>query len=129
MGTTLTLAFAIDWTMFVAHAGDSRCYLFSQGQLQQVTHDHTVAAEMVRQGILPPEKADRYPFRNIVTNVLGGSTPGVKVELHRMELHPGDLLLLCSDGLTDMVESNMIAAILRQGGSPQQICERLVGEA
>ncbi len=129
MGTTLTLAFAVDWTLFVAHAGDSRCYLFSGDLLHQLTHDHTVAAEMVRQGVLSPDKASRYPFRNIVTNVLGGSTPGVRVELHRAELRPGDIVLLCSDGLNDLVDDDMIGAALRQSGSPKEICERLVAEA
>ncbi len=129
MGTTLTLAFAVDWTLFVAHAGDSRCYLYSGGNLQQITHDHTVAAELVRQGVLSPESASRYPFRNIVTNVLGGTTPGVKVELHRMDLHPGDTLLLCSDGLTDMVSPEYITATMRDGQDAKQICDRLVAEA
>ena len=129
MGTTLTLAFAVDWTLFVAHAGDSRCYLYSGGRLHQLTHDHTVAAELVRQGVLPVDKAGRYPFRNIVTNVLGGSTPGVKVELHRMDLDPGDVLLLCSDGLTDKISDELIAAVLSEEQDPECACKRLVSEA
>src|SRR5260370_28338984 len=66
MGTTLTLAFAIDRKLFVAHAGDSRCYLFSQDGLHPLTQDHTYVAELVRQGALPPEGVSRHPFRHVV---------------------------------------------------------------
>ena len=129
MGTTLTMAFAVDWRLFVAHAGDSRCYLMSGGNLQRLTHDHTVTAEMVRQGILPAEKEAHHPYRHIVTNILGGSERGVRVELHSLNLHAADLLLLCSDGLTEMVAEERIAAILSEEVEPQRACDRLVAEA
>lgn len=129
MGATLTLAFAVNWKLFVAHAGDSRCYLFSHGRLQQLTHDHTLAAELLRRGALSEEQAARTPFRHVVTNVLGGHERGVQAELHRMALEPGDVLLLCSDGLTGMVADNDLTAILRAEPDPQKACERLVAEA
>jgi protein phosphatase len=129
MGTTLTLAFAVDWKLFVAHAGDSRCYLFSDGELRQLTHDHTVVADLVRRGALSPQEATRHPFRRMVTNVLGGNEPGVRVELHRLGLEAGDVLLLCSDGLTEMVPDPEIAAVLADEPEPQQACERLVALA
>src|SRR5262249_55210175 len=68
MGTTLTLAFAVNWKLFIAHAGDSRCYLFSKGELHQLTTDHTIAAELARHGILSPEKEAINPYRHVVTN-------------------------------------------------------------
>jgi protein phosphatase len=129
MGATLTLAFAVNWKLFVAHAGDSRCYLFSHGALQQLTQDHTVAAELLRHGALSAEEAARTPFRHVVTNVLGGHERGVKVELHKLALEPGDTLLLCSDGLTSMVPDGDIVAVLRSEPDPQKACERLVAEA
>jgi protein phosphatase len=129
MGTTLTLAFAVNWKLFVAHAGDSRCYFFSNGHLKQLTQDHTIVGEFVRHGILTPEGGAHHPYRHIVTNVLGGSEPGVQVELHRLDLHPGDTLLLCSDGLTEMVSDEQIALILGQEPQPQAACQRLVAEA
>jgi protein phosphatase len=129
MGTTLTLAFAVDWTLLIAHAGDSRCYVLSDGGLRQVTRDHTLAAELVRQGVLPPGGEARHPFRRVLANLLGGAEPGVRAELHRLDLHPGDVLLLCSDGLTEMVPDDRIAAILRAEPDPRRACERLVAEA
>jgi PPM family protein phosphatase len=130
MGTTLTLAFAVNWRLFVAHAGDSRCYLHSGGRLQQITQDHTMTAEMVRQGILPAQNQENHPWRHVVTNVLGGSEPGVRVELHSLDLHEADTILLCSDGLTDMVSAAEIAVILQEEkNEPQRACERLIRAA
>jgi serine/threonine protein phosphatase PrpC len=129
MATTLTLAFAIDGHLFVAHVGDSRCYLYSGGRLQQLTRDHTVTAEMVRLGLLSPESTAGHPFRHVVTNILGGAEAGVKVELHSLNLQGGDVILLCSDGLTEMVPDERIAGILREQCGPRESCERLVAEA
>jgi protein phosphatase len=129
MGTTVTLAFAVNWMLLIAHAGDSRCYLLSQGGLRQVTQDHTLTAELVRQGVLPPGGEVRHPFRHVITNSLGGGEPGVQVELHRLDLRPDDVLLLCSDGLTGMIPDDRIAVILREEHDPQRACERLVAEA
>src|SRR6185295_15406170 len=88
MGTTLTMAFAVNWRLFVAHAGDSRCYLYSSGKLQQLTQDHTVIAEMARRGVIPAEMVAGHPWRHVVTNILGGKEPGVQVDLHTLDLHP-----------------------------------------
>jgi protein phosphatase len=129
MATTLTLAFAADWKLFVAHAGDSRCYLYSGGKLTQETLDHTVAADLLRVGVISAAEAAGHPRRHVITNALGGREPGVRTELHRIELEPGDVLLLCSDGLTDMLADPDIAAVLREECDPRRACERLVAEA
>jgi len=129
MGTTLTMAFAVDWKLYVAHVGDSRCYLQSDGKLQQVTNDHTAGAELVRQGVFTAEEAARSPYRNIVTNALGGSNPGVQVEVHQLDLAPGDTVLLCSDGLTGMVDDERIARVLQDESDSRRACETLVAEA
>jgi protein phosphatase len=129
MGTTLTMAFAVNWRLFVAHAGDSRCYLFSGNKLQQLTEDHTITAEMVRKGIITVQDQQKHPWRHVVTNILGGTERGVRAELHSLDLHAGDVLLLCSDGLTEMVPDDRIAAILGAENVPQSACECLVGEA
>lgn len=129
MGTTLTMAFAVNWKLFLAHAGDSRCYVFSKDELRQLTHDHTVVAELVRRGAVSPAEATTSPYRHRVTNVLGGSKPGVHSELHKLDLEPDDMILLCSDGLTEMVSDDGIAAILRNESEPQKACERLIAEA
>lgn len=129
MGTTLTMAFAGDWRLLVAHAGDSRCYLLSGGELHQLTKDDTLVANLVRVGALSPAEASRHPSRHVVTNVLGGYEPGVRVEMHRLDLEPGDVVLLCSDGLTEMLPDDRIAAVLKEEREPRQACERLVAEA
>lgn len=129
MGTTLTMAFAINWRLFLAHAGDSRCYLLSHGKLQQLTQDHTLVAEMTRMGILSPKQAANHPSRNVITNALGGREQGVQVEMHRLDLEAGDVLMLCSDGLNGMVSDDRIAALLQENQEPQRACEQLVAEA
>jgi protein phosphatase len=129
MGTTLTMAFASGRSLFVVHAGDSRCYLLRGGQLRQLTEDHTMAAEMARHGIIKPEAVSHHQWRHVVTNVLGGGTGGVKVEVHRADLEAGDVVLLCTDGLTDMVDDDRIAAALAPEAEPRSACERLVALA
>ncbi len=128
MGTTLTLAFAAGWRLFLGHVGDSRCYLLREGQLRQLTQDHTVAAAFARKGILRPEDVAGSRYRHVLTNALGGQEIGIEVELQRHNLEPGDILLLCSDGLTDMVSDERIATLLT-AREPEQACERLVAEA
>ena len=123
------MAFAVNWKLFVAHAGDSRCYLFSAGKLLQLTQDHTMTAEMVRRGMVRNEDVETHPWCHVVTNILGGSERGVQVELRLLDLHPGDLLLLCSDGLTEMVPEKRIVEVLQQSHEPRQTCERLIVEA
>ena len=129
MGTTLTMAFAIRRCLFIAHAGDSRCYVYSGGQLRQVTRDHTVVAELVRHGALTPEEASHHSYRNIVTNILGGTERGVHAEVQRLDLQAGDVVLLCSDGLSGMVSDEQIAAVLQEESDPEKACRRLLDAA
>jgi PPM family protein phosphatase len=129
MGTTLTMAFVADWTLFVAHAGHSRCYLLTKGELRQLTQDQTFAAELVRLGVLSAKAAAYHVYRHVVSNVLGGDKQSLQVELHKFDLQTNDVLLLCSDGLTEMVSDERIAAILRAQRDPRRACEQLVAEA
>jgi protein phosphatase len=129
MGTTLTLAFVSNWKLFVLHAGDSRCYLLRGGQLRQLTVDHTWVGELLRHGLLNPEQAAEHPYRHVVTNVLGGTEAAVQADVQRFDLEPGDVVLLCSDGLTDMLDDARIAAILKAEAAPQAACEKLVAAA
>jgi serine/threonine protein phosphatase PrpC len=129
MGTTLTVAYRFESNLFVAHAGDSRCYLLRADQLFRLTQDHTLAGELVRKGVLASEGDARAGLRHIVTNVVGGIKEGVSVELHRLTLQAGDVILLCTDGLTGMLTDLQIASVLRTYPNPQQACERLVQSA
>ncbi len=129
MGTTLTMTLVSGHKLFVFHAGDSRCYLLHAGQLHQLTEDHTVAAELARQGVIRADEVSKNRFRHVVTNVLGGGTAGVKVDVQMHDLEPADVMLLCSDGLTDMLTDDDIAAILKAETDPKAACERLLAEA
>lgn len=129
MGTTLTMAICNHWKLFVAHAGDSRCYLFRNQKLEQLTADHTVVGEMVRKGALAPEEAARHAYRHVVTNVLGGTHNTVNVDVQQFDLQGNDVLLLCSDGLSDMLDADQMATILQHSADPQAVCERLVDAA
>ena len=129
MGTTLTLAYALGRELFVAHVGDSRCYLLRGGHLFRVTRDHTLVEELVRHGLLTPEQAARHAYRHVVTNVLGGDDAGAEVEVHKLALEAGDVLLLCSDGLTEMVGDKEIGAVLLGSPDPAAACDRLVSAA
>lgn len=129
MGTTLTLAFISGWKLFVMHAGDSRCYLYRDGTLRQLTRDHTFAAELARNGVISPESVPTNRFRHLVTNILGGDCAGVEVEVQMETLESGDCVFLCSDGLSDMLSLERITTILNAEVDPERACKRLVFEA
>jgi len=129
MGTTVTMAYHLDSQLCIVHAGDSRAYTFEEGELRQVTHDHTVAAELVRRGELKPEEVARTRFRHLITNVVGGNEALHFVEAHALQLQAGDRLLLCSDGLTEMLTNDAIAATLRDELDPEAGCRKLVTQA
>lgn len=126
MGTTLTMAYSVGDELYVVHAGDSRAYLFHDGELEQLTKDHTLAQVLVSGGAISPEDAKRHRGRNVVTNVIGGPRAGVFAEIHKLRLADGDALLLCSDGLTEPVDNAGIVAVLRDHPDPEEACAHLV---
>jgi PPM family protein phosphatase len=126
MGTTLTIAYALGTQLFVLHVGDSRAYLFRAGTLRQLTHDHTVVADMVRRGELPAEQASQHRLRHVITNVVGGRELGVDAEAQIVELESQDALLLCSDGLTEMVTTEDITRVLADEEDPERASRQLI---
>lgn len=126
MGTTLTMAYSLGAELFLAHVGDSRCYIFRGGVLHQLTHDHTLVSELVEKGLIQPEDAGAHPYRHVITNVVGGPKAGLHAEVHRMKLERGDTLVLCTDGLTGMVADDQIAAVLQGSPTPRAASEELV---
>ena len=110
MGTTMTVALVETGGVTIGHVGDSRAYLVREARLEQLTEDHSLVAELVRSGKLSPEEADVHPQRSVITRVLG-TDPNVDVDTFSVATRPGDLFLLCSDGLTSMVDDE---AILRE---------------
>ena len=110
----------------MVHAGDSRCYLRRDQQLFQLTNDHTLVNQMVRNGVLPAADARKHHLRNIITNAVGGSEKGIQVEVHKATLEPGDVVLLCSDGLTEMVPDVQLGEVLKDEPDPAAACRQLV---
>ena len=129
MGTTLTVGYCVGADLYVVHAGDSRAYLAREGHLEQVTCDHTLVQLLVENGLITPEAAKTHARRNVVTNVVGGPQAGVHSEIHKIRLRQGDVFLLCSDGLTEVVNDDKIGETLNRGDSPKVLADRLIEQA
>ncbi len=127
MGTTLTAMLFAGESAFVAHAGDSRAYLLRDGSLNQLTEDHSVVAEYIRAGLLTPEQARASSYRHVITRALGIDRELVAYQ-QAFEVRRGDTFLLCTDGLTEMLDDAEIRRILSDA-SPQDSAEGLVREA
>jgi PPM family protein phosphatase len=126
MGSTLTCARNCDRDLWIIHVGDSRAYLLRDGHLARLTKDHTYAQMLVDAGQLSPDDVPRSGLRHILTNALGASAGDVHVDVDLLRLEDGDRLLLCSDGLTDCVDDDTIAATLAGGAQVNGVCDQLV---
>jgi PPM family protein phosphatase len=129
MGTTMTMAYIVWPRAFIVHVGDSRCYSFSNGRLQQITSDHTMAAVLAKSGRMSPEEARHSPMGNVLVNVLGGKSDELSVDVVKLTLGVGDALLLCTDGLYDMVPDDMLQSVLASETSSEAACRKLVDQA
>jgi protein phosphatase len=125
MGTTVTAARLHDGVVDLAHVGDSRAYLWRDGGLRRLTDDHSVVGEMMRDGRLSEEDAESHPHRNVITRALGAE-PAIRVDTPSESLAGGDVLLVCSDGLTSQVRDEEIAAVLADAPALQDAADRLV---
>ena len=128
MGTTLTAALVEDDEVSFAHVGDSRAYRFRDGELKLLTSDHSLVEELRRQGRLTDEEAEDHPQRSIITRALGPERE-VEVDTMTYQARPGDVYLLCSDGLTTMLREDRIAATLASSDSLDDAVSSLVREA
>jgi protein phosphatase len=126
MGTTMTIAYSIGANLFLAHVGDSRCCLFRDGSLRQLTRDHTQAQRLADAGVLTREEVATSRLRNVLTQALGAADPALEVEMAQMQLRAGDRVLLCTDGLTDMLEGAAIATVMAQAAPPAATCKTLI---
>jgi serine/threonine protein phosphatase PrpC len=129
MGTTCTVLVVRDDTAFLAHIGDSRAYLLRDGRLRQISEDHSLVAQLVRDGAITEEEALRCPQRHVIVRALG-LEPSVKPYIPRkgMPLQAGDVLVLCSDGLSDVVDDETIAATVARL-PPAEACQELLDRA
>jgi serine/threonine protein phosphatase PrpC len=128
MGTTMTAAVIEGDALVIGHVGDSRAYLLHDGDLRQLTTDHSVIAELIAAGELSEDEAEMDPRRAMITRALG-IDPDVEVDLLDLDVVPGDRLLLCSDGLTTMVRDDAIADVLRGESDRERVAEQLVAAA
>ncbi|MCI7813460.1 MAG: Stp1/IreP family PP2C-type Ser/Thr phosphatase [Lachnospiraceae bacterium] len=127
MGTTIVVATVIGHYLYVANVGDSRLYLVTD-KITQITKDHSLVEEMVRIGEINREQARNHPDRNIITRAVGVKKE-VKIDFFDMRLHRGDLILMCSDGLSNMLEDSEIEEIIKKGGELSEIAKELVRRA
>jgi len=130
MGTTVVAGLLNEKILSLAHVGDSRAYLYRQGELTLLTDDHSWVQEQVSAGILTEEEAKTHPLKNVVTRALGGG-PSVSPDLREMEFTPGDAFLFCSDGLTTMLSDEEIRDTVSaaRDKDPRELCEALIEHA
>ena len=128
MGTTVVIATCIGRYLEVANVGDSRLYIVGKDRIEQITVDHSLVEEMIRMGGIDREAARNHPDKNIITRAIGARDT-VEADFFNLELKAGDMVLLCSDGLTNMVEDSVIQEIVRGKGSLKERAEALVQKA
>jgi protein phosphatase len=128
MGATVVATWLRNSIMSIAHVGDSRIYLLRNGELQQLTQDHSLVMEQVRRGLITAEEAEHSEMQNIIVRAMGAEET-VNVDVDEVLLLPGDHVVLCSDGLTKMVDNEGIAQIVMEAATAQQAAERLVEAA
>jgi serine/threonine protein phosphatase PrpC len=129
MATTLTLAY-IQWPrLYVVHAGDSRCYLLRGARLHRITRDHTIAQQLVDRGAMTAERAAESRWSHVIWNCIGGGKHELNPDVHKAALEPGDVLMLCTDGLSKSVPDERITEVLAGGGSAAESAQRLVDES
>ena len=126
MGTTLTVAGVLGSDLVIGHIGDSRAYLFREDRLMQLTTDHTLAQALIDAGVANSGDAAPRSMRHVLTAAIGSLDHRIEPRVQHFRLTPGDQLLLCTDGLTEMVDDDLIADLLREGGSSQNTCQALI---
>jgi len=126
MGTTLTVAGILENNLFVGHVGDSRAYLFRDDKLSQLTVDHTLAQALIDAGVATHDDPAIRSMRHVLTAAIGSLGESIQPQVQRFTLRGGDQILLCTDGLTEMVDEATIANILREAGTTQAGCQSLV---
>ncbi len=124
MGTTCVAATIADDTLYVANVGDSRLYLIDKA-ITQVTKDHSLVAELVRKGSLDEDQAKTHPDRNIITRAIGAAS-NIEIDFFEVELNPGDVILMCTDGLTNMVDDDEILRLVRTSVDTPDMAENLI---
>lgn len=125
MGTTMVAALVVERMAYLLNIGDSRAYHVNDQGIARLTRDHSVVEDMVARGDITPEEARNHPRKNLITRALG-SEEHIRADLYEKELQPGDFLLLCSDGLSNIVTDQELLYEVIHGGEPAACCQRLL---
>lgn len=129
MGTTIVVAMAFAEKILIGHLGDSRAYIYGNGKFKQITEDHSLVNELIKIGEITEQQARSHPQKNIITETLGVSN-GINPEFNLLEVHAGDIFLLCTDGLTNSLTDPQIQQILATKNlTLKERCNRLINEA
>ncbi len=128
MGTTITVALVEDGNVSFGHVGDSRAYLIRDGELEQLTEDHSLVAELMRSGKLSPEEAETHPQRSVITRALG-TDPDVDIDTFTIAAQPEDVYLICSDGLSSMVSGEEILGLVKEHREDMERAARALVQA
>jgi protein phosphatase len=126
LGSTVTAALIQNDQAYIANVGDSRTYLFRDNQLQKLTEDHSLVAKLVESKQITDEEVYTHPQRNLIYRSLGAGHRNIEIDIFHQVLHPGDKLLLCSDGLWEMVHHRDLEDLLKEQSNPQIICDKLI---
>ena len=125
MGTTMVAALVVGQNAYILSIGDSRCYLVQPDGIRRLTRDHSVVEDLVTRGKITPEQARQHPQKNLITRALGAEAQ-LRADLYRQALSPGDALLLCSDGLSNVVTEQEVLYEVLHGGPAEDCCRRLL---
>mgnify|MGYP002571319449 FL=1 len=125
MGTTMVAALVVGQNAYILNIGDSRCYLVQPDGIRRLTRDHSVVEDLVTRGKITPEQARQHPQKNLITRALGAEAQ-LRADLYRQALSPGDALLLCSDGLSNVVTEQEVLYEVLHGGPAEDCCRRLL---
>lgn len=128
MGTTVTAAMLSDAEMVVGHVGDSRAYIYKNSRLYKLTSDHSLVAELVKNGTITEDEAEHHPQKNVITRALGAKE-NVNVDIERVNITKGDIVILCSDGLSNMLPDKEIEKALEKGEDIEDIAQSLIDQA
>lgn len=128
MGTTLSMILIKDKSLYYGHVGDSRIYLIREKEITKLTEDHSLVAELVKQGTIKPEEASSHPQKNIITRALG-TEYDIEADLGKHEMMDGDYILLCTDGLSNLIKDNEILELVLAANDVEQACDLLINKA
>jgi len=128
MGTTLSMALIIDRILYVAHVGDSRIYLVRKSNIKKLTEDHSLVAELLKTGSIKPEEASNHPQRNVITRALGTEST-IEVDVFQWELEWDDYIIICTDGLSNMVSEEEMLSSINNSKDINEACDLLIDRA